>query len=111
MNQSLKKALEHADYVTTFKNQKRVLLEKYNKDCIVYYCGGQFTATRELIVSLMTIDCDIFVDNNSTPIEIISKGEFHNTLETAFIKANQSYYKEYQKIIKSERTVQGIINV
>ena len=31
MDQRLTKALEYADYVTTFKNQKRVLLEKFKK--------------------------------------------------------------------------------
>ena len=55
MDQRLRKALEHADYVSTFKNQKRILQEKYAKECMVYYQGGQFTATREFISSILAI--------------------------------------------------------
>jgi hypothetical protein len=111
MDQRLKKALEHADYVTTFKNQKRVLLEKFNKESTIYYEGGQYTATRELIASIKTIDSHIFIDNNNIPIRILNRGEFYNTLIDAYESALESYNKEYQKLVKSERTVQGILDV
>ena len=111
MDQRLRKALEHADYVSTFKNQKRILQEKYAKECMVYYQGGQFTATREFISSILGIKCNIFVDNNNNPIKIENKEDFYNTLLTAFTTASENYHSEYQKIIKSERTVQGILNV
>ena len=111
MDQRLKTALEHANYVTTFKNQKRVLLEKFSKECTVYFAGGQFTTSRDMLRSLMTCETDIFVDNNNTPIEILEKGKFYNRLEEAIIKASDNYYSEYQKIVKSERTVQGIVDV
>jgi hypothetical protein len=111
MDQRLKKALEHADYVTTFKNQKRMLQATYNKECTVYYCGGQFTASREYITSVSTIKCDIFVDNNQTPIEILDKKDFYNTLTEAYTNATEKYYSEYQNLVQSERTVQGILNV
>jgi|TARA_B110000259_G_scaffold26980_1_gene28274 hypothetical protein len=111
MDQRLQKALEHADYVTSFKNQKRVLREKYLKDCTIYYSGGQFTASREIIATLKSIDSSIFVDNNNTPIEIKTRGEFYDALVDAFSHATQSYYDSYQKLIQSERTVQGILNV
>lgn len=111
MDQRLRKALEHADYVSTFKNQKRILQEKYTKESTVYYQGGQFTATREFIASVLAIKCDIFVDNNNTPIKIKNKEAFYNELVTAYTTANENYYTEYQKIIDSERTVQGILNV
>ncbi len=111
MDQRLKKALEHADYVTTFKNQKRILQEKYTKECVVYYCGGQFTATREFIASVLALRCQIFVDNNNTPIEILDKEDFYNELVLAFTTATENYHSEYQKIVKSERTVQGILDV
>ena len=111
MDQRLKKALEHADYVTTFKNQKRALKEKFSKDTTVYYCGGQFTAYREFISSVLSLRCDIFVDNNSTPIEIKDKEDFYNVLVEAFTKASEDYHTEYKKIVNSERTVQGILDV
>ena len=111
MDQRLKKALEHADYVSTFKNQKRILQEKYTKESTVYYEGGQFTATRAYIASVLAIKCDIFVDNNKTPIKIKNKEAFYNELVTAYTTANENYYTEYKKIIDSERTVQGILNV
>lgn len=111
MDQRLKTALEYADYVTTFKNQKRVLQETYNKDCTVYYCGGQFKATREFITSVLAVKCDIFVDNNLTPIEVLDKEDFYNVLDKAFTDATEKYHNEYQKIVKSQRTVQGIIDV
>lgn len=111
MDQRLSKALEHADYVTTFKNQKRVLKEKFSKDTTIYYCGGQFTATREFIASVLALKCDIFVDNNNTPIEISDKEDFYNVLVESFTKASEEYYTEYKKIVRSERTVQGILNV
>jgi|TARA_B100001094_G_scaffold85454_1_gene81881 hypothetical protein len=111
MDQRLKKALEHADYVTTFKNQKRVLLNQFDKQSTIYYDGGQFTASREYIASLKTINSCIFVDNNNTPIEIKNRGEFYDALVEAYSTALKTYHTEYQKLIKSERTVQGILDV
>ena len=43
-----RKALEHADYVPTFKNPKRILQEKYAKECVVYYEGGQSQSSENL---------------------------------------------------------------
>ena len=111
MDQRLTKALEYADYVTTFKNQKRVLLEKFKKNSTIYYEGGQFTASREFIATLMSIGSPIFVDNNNTPIRIQTRGEFYNALPEAYESALESYYREYQKIVNSERSVQGILDV
>ena len=45
------------------------------------------------------------------PIKIKNKEAFYNELVTAYTTANENYYNEYQKIIDSERTVQGILNV
>ncbi len=111
MDQRLKTALEYADYVTTFKNQKRVLQETYNKDCTVYYCGGQFTATREFITSVLAVKCDIFVDNNQTPIEVLNSKEKLQTIDNAIGDLSKTDFEIAYYYFKEELSYQEISEV
>ena len=45
------------------------------------------------------------------PIQIKDKEDFYNVLVEAFTKASEDYHTEYKKIVNSERTVQGILDV
>ena len=49
MDKRLQQALDFSQYMTTLNNQKRLLLEKFYENCILYYNGGKFTVTPELI--------------------------------------------------------------
>ena len=49
MDKRLEQALEHASYVQTFHNQKRILQQKFLKECTCYYAGGTFIIDPALI--------------------------------------------------------------
>ena len=49
MDEKLSKAFEIANFVTTLANQKKVIYEEYQQNCVYFFNGATFKVTRELI--------------------------------------------------------------
>lgn len=114
MDGRLKKALEFSNYMVTLNNQKRILFEQYQQDCMHYYNGGQFSITQELISFCQSLHAlsqttVILVDDNKQPIEIDPLEEFLFEIIGTYSAASNKYHSEYDKI-KKNRSVEGLVD-
>jgi hypothetical protein len=114
MDERLKKALDHSNYMITLTNQKRILLEQYQDDLLYYFSGGQFSVNHQLISfcqSLLYLKQTetILVDDNSVPIEIENLEEFTENIVNVYFTASNKYLNEYTKL-KKNRSVEGIVS-
>ena len=111
MDKRLSKALEYADYVKAFKNKKRIIEQKYQKDLMLYYKGHAFKTTLELITfALNQGEPYWLVDANGVPLYIDEVLDFYTQLKNTHKRATTSYGIEYEKMLKSKRSVEGLLN-
>lgn len=97
MDTKLKTALEQSEYMQTFQNQKRLLKEKFKKDCIVYYNGGMFVIDQMFVATIDNLPSDIVVDSNLTPIRV-DKQDFRSVVKQHYIKAIETYNEAYAEL-------------
>jgi hypothetical protein len=103
MDERLSAALERAEFVKSFQDQKRILLEKFKNDCVCYYAGGTFTIDISLInYASANKDLTIIVDSNNIPIEL-NGDDFYDHIKNQYNIAKESYYKEYKKLCKNRK--------
>tara|TARA_B100001248_G_scaffold155090_1_gene116711 strand:+ start:36587 stop:36931 length:345 start_codon:yes stop_codon:yes gene_type:complete len=114
MEESLEKALEFSNYSVTLNNQKRILYEKYEENLILYYLGGTFTASKELInfctMLLSKTSSSLVIDDNKTPIQIPDLEDFTESLLHKYTEATNQYNEEYE-ILSTKRSVEGLVDV
>ena len=114
MDAQLQKALEIADYMSTFSAQKQIIKEEYKQNLIYFYNGGTFTVTKELITFVKTIkDLQntkevVLVDDNDLPIDIKNIEDFLESILSKYFFAVNEYYTKYTNL-KASRTVEGLI--
>jgi len=108
MDTKLKTALEQSDYMRTFQNQKRLLKEKFKKDCIIYYNGGMFVIDLQFISSVRNPITDIIIDENNIPVKIANMQDFCETIIDKYRVATESYYDAYTELCKY-RDAKGLI--
>lgn len=112
MDQRLSKALEHANYVQSFKNKKRILEQKYQKDIMLYYKGHAFESTVSLVsFALNQSEPYWIVDSNNVPVYIDKVLDFYTKLKDTYNTATTSFGVEYEKMLKGKKSVQGILDV
>lgn len=105
MEPQVEKAFEIANFMTTLASQKRILKEDYEQTLLCYHNGGTFKATRELIAFISSLKTDHFVvvDENQIPIMITNIPEFLDKVLAQHTEANNSYFSQYQRLIKSKK--------
>jgi len=109
MDKRLEQALEHASYVQTFHNQKRILQQKFIKECTCYYAGGTFIIDPALITFISSQKNEIIViDSNQIPIEL-HKDDFYETIVRQYNIATINFHKAYKKLCDT-RKVEGLIS-
>lgn len=112
MDQRLSKALEYASYVKSFKDKKRILQQKYHKDIILYYKGHAFNSSLEIISFALNQSAPYWiVDANDVPVYIDEVLDFYTKLKDTYNSATESFGIEYNSMLKSEKTVQGLFDV
>jgi hypothetical protein len=110
MDERLEKALEFSNYMVTLNNQKRVIRNQYQEQIVCYFNGGQFTVTKELVTFVnMLVEKDntddiVLVDDNETPILIPDLESFLSDVIDQYFTAANTYYTEYQKLLKNRST-------
>ena len=110
MDKRLQQALDFSQYMTTLNNQKRLLLEKFYENCILYYNGGKFTVTPELISYCGTFiySDEIVIDDNKLPIQVKTR-DFKKQITEHYNLAKQKYFDEYNKV-KAKRSVEKFLD-
>ena len=114
MDEKLKNALDNANYMISFNNQRRLLKQTYRDDLLYYVNGGEFTADCNLInfVNLLVSKQQtsyIIVDNNDIPIEITELSSFLDELLSTYSFASNTYFTKYNNL-KTKRSVEGIMD-
>lgn len=120
MDSKLKKALDLANFSVTYENQKRLVKEKFETDCIYYYNGGQFTVDRELVLytDILAKDFDrkgrdynpVVLDDNETPIHIESVIKFHRAIIEQYQTALANYKKALDDLNRNRSKILKDIN-
>lgn len=108
MDIKLKTALEKSDYMRTFQNQKRLLKEKFKKDCILYYNGGMFVIDQQFVNNLRQPIIDIVIDTNDIPVKIANMQDFCEAVLNKYKHASQTYYDAYVELCKY-RDAKGLL--
>ena len=106
-------AFDFANYAKTFSNQKRLIHEKYQKNLVLFYNGGKFSATKDTLSYLSSLTDHKtdgpLVDDNGVPIWIDSYRELLNKLFNLRTEAEVTYYNEFE-VLRNNRTEQGLVN-
>lgn len=116
MDERIEKAFETANYMATLSNQRRIILEEFNQQLIYYINGAVFKIDSNLITYIKTVldlghTTDIvFVDSNSSPVQIQDVQEFFNAVVEQYFLALNTYSNKYSDI-KKQRRVQGLIEL
>jgi len=108
MDTKLKTALEQSEYMRTFQNQKRLLKEKFKKDCIIYYNGGMFILDTQFVNSMKNPVTDVVIDANDIPVKISNMQDFYETILDKFRFATETYYDAYAELCKY-RDAKGLL--
>tara|TARA_B110000503_G_C7073992_1_gene382095 strand:+ start:37 stop:387 length:351 start_codon:yes stop_codon:yes gene_type:complete len=114
MDERLEKALNFSNYMLTLNNQKRLLAEKYQEELIHFYCGSQFTITRELITfvsAMISAEQDeiVITDDNTIPCMVEDPANFYSEIISKYAAASNSYYTAYTDL-KKNRSVEKLVN-
>ena len=108
-NISLDDALSFANYQATLNQQRKLLKEKFESDCIFVYNGGLFQLTQQWISSF-DLESKWIIDMNGQPIEVVDSKVLIDTAKDAFNRAITEYGEAFKDLRKqrSVRTLTGV---
>ena len=115
MDDKLLKAFEIANFMTTLANQKKVIHEEFQQNCVYFFNGATFKVSRELINFTKTlIDLghtdSVLIDDNNLPVDIPDLKAFLDTILSIYASATNSYQTQYQKV-KDSRSVESLLDL
>lgn len=104
--------LEKADYQRTFSQQRKILWEKFQDNCVLAYNGGLFLVTPSFISTIKNIEEDYqwVLDMNSNPVWVENIAKFYREAYNIYYTALANYGKEYNQL-KSQRSVKSLIDL
>jgi hypothetical protein len=110
--EDLASALAFANYQSTLTQQKNILRQKFQDDCILAQNGGLFLVTPEFIAGLQAIQTTTryVLDMNSNPILIEDISQFMQDALHCYEVAIAAYGIEYSKI-KTQRSVKALVGL
>ena len=106
-NPSLEQALEFAQYQTTFNQQRQLLKDEFDNNCILAYNGGFFHITQEWLGGFDST-ANWILDSNSTPVFLSEPGELFELAKKTYREALIKYGIAYQEL-KTKRTVRSLV--
>lgn len=108
-NTNLEQALGFAKYQSTLNQQRSVLKEKFDNDCLLPYNGGLFKITQEWLGGF-DLQSRWFLDLNQTPVEVDNPQELFDRARDAYRAALEEYGQNYQALRKqrSVRILAGL---
>lgn len=116
MDERLKKALDVANLMVTFGNQRDILKQEYKEDCLYHITGHRFTINRELINFLSTLvvlehlEDVVILDDFENPYMISDVKGFLDTIFNLYIESTNKYYHKYIDL-KAKRTITKVMDI
>jgi hypothetical protein len=114
MDDRLKKALDSANFMITFANQKELIKQTFKENCLYHENGRRFTINRELINFLSTLiskgftEDVVILDDMELPYMVKDLETFLDNIFYIYAESSNRYYYEYTNLVSS-RTVEKII--
>lgn len=116
MTPDLDKAFEIANLMTVLSNQKRAIKEEFEQSSMLFYNGGSFKASKELISFVFSLKSimeentsTVIIDETGLPIEV-ELDIFLKDILNCYATASNKYLKEYQKI-KTNKSITSILDL
>ena len=115
MDERLKKALDSANFMLTFNNQKELIKQTFKESCLYHENGHRFTVDRELVSFLSIvlskgIKTDfVILDDMDIPYMISDVGVFSDKIFQVYTDSTRQYIADYSKL-KSTRSLSNMVD-
>jgi hypothetical protein len=106
----LASALEFANYQATLSQQKRLIKQKFDDQCVVAVNGGLFKITPEFIAGVSHIKSSWVIDTNGNPINVGPLSTFVENCTKTYTDAVSEYGDAYEQI-KKQRSVSTLVGI
>jgi hypothetical protein len=114
MDLRLKAALDSANFMITFNNQRDMIKQAFKENCLHHENGRRFTINRELINFLSTLvsreqtEDVVILDDMEVPYMISDVREFLEKVFDIYTESTNQYYQDYSKLM-STRSIDKIV--
>lgn len=116
MDERLKNALDVANLMVTFNNQRDLIKQEFYEKCILHENGHRFTINREVINFLSTLINSgyvsevVILDDFENPYMIDNVKDFFEKSLSIYIEATNSYFHKISDL-KSKRTISKLMEI
>jgi hypothetical protein len=116
MDDRLKNALDVANLMVAYNNQRDLLKEEYKEGCLYHENGHRFTIDRELINFLTSLihigntEDVVILDDFENPYMIGDVKTFHEKIFDIYIETTNRYYHNYI-LLKKDRSISKIMGI
>jgi hypothetical protein len=113
-NKQLEQILDFSNYRKTLTNQLNLLRDSTVAELTVYYNGGIFSVTRELLTFIYMLDGRknkevVVLDDNNLPVKVQVTDFLEELLDVYFRVTNQ--YIENVEKLRKQRDVKSILDL
>jgi len=116
MDETLKRALDFANYRKTLESQIKILKDKLQSNLTIGHDGGIFYIDSNLInfidflIRKNRLENVPVLDVNQNPILIKDVSDFMDKILDAYFASTTDYILEFEKL-KKQRTVSGLVDL
>jgi len=110
MDERLKAALDSANFMITFSNQRELIKQTFKENCLYHEGGRRFTINRELINFLSTlrsrglIEDVVIMDDMEMPYMIKDVEKFLDKIFDIYMESSNQYYVSNTELMKNRST-------
>jgi hypothetical protein len=110
--EDLEASLAFANYQSTLTQQKIILRQKFQDDCVLAQNGGLFLVTPEFIAGLQAISLPsrYVIDMNENPIWIEDVKKLISEAINCYKEAIHVYGNSYVKL-KTQRSIKALVGL
>jgi len=115
MDEKLKAALDTANYMVTYNNQREMIKQEIKELLLYHENGHRFTINRELINFLNTVinmghDEMVILDDFENPYMVDNTKKFLENIFGVYVESSNSYYYKFTEL-KKNRSIEKIVGV